>query len=376
MRGRGLVVAAALLAGSALLAAVDACTIINGLTVPEDAAQGDGSGDAAGEAGPIDPCDHARPPPKPSGLDRLGDQTIIVVAKRYIASGADGGVPSGLDLDDSCSCPPAVAETCVGRKDHCDDVGGRDNAAGALFNALLGAPTPQKIDIEERVNGGIRKGKNTILIGVEHYNGTLDDPDVLVSIYASLGLLDGAGNNVAPQFTEDERWALDDRQFVLTATYPRATTTGYVAGGKLVASLDVTIDLSESFSIALTSSTLVADISLAGNGGKPTITRGFFAGRWPISDVLKVAGRVRLEDGGKRLCETPLAYATLKEIACQEADLVADRARDKTGARCSALSMALAFDTAPASKGSVKPASPVDDCPDARPDDCFNEGGL
>jgi hypothetical protein len=371
MRGRVLLPLCGMLAGSALLAAIDACTIVNGLTVPEDAAATIDSGrDVALETGPIDPCDHARPPPRPSGADQPGNQTITIVARRFGIGTGDAGVPPGFDLDNACSCPPTVADTCVGRKDHCDSIGGRDNATGSLFNTLVGAPTSNKLDFEERVNSGIRAGKNTILVRVTGFNGTADDPDVLVSVYASLGLLDGAGDYVTPQFTETEQWALDDRQFPVTPSVPKATTTGYVARGKLVASLDITLDLSDSFSIALTGSTMQADVSLTGNGGKPTITGGVLAGRWPVSDVLRVAGRVQLEDGGSRVCENPLAYATIKDIACQEADLVADRNRDKTGAACDSLSAAIVFEAAPASLGPVRAATPADDCPDTGPDDC------
>ena len=217
----------ALLAGSSLLVAVDACTIVNGLTVPEDAAaQRETGASDAGSDGPIDPCMHAYPPPKPSAADTPTDLSILVAAKRFTLGTPVGSIPPGLDLDNACSCPPAVPDTCVGKKDHCDAVGGRDNAAGSLFNTLLGAPGPQKIDFDERINSGIRAGRNTILLGVDHFNGTNDDPDVSVSVYATVGLLDGSGNNVAPTFTDADRWALDARQFPVTQTFPRATTQG------------------------------------------------------------------------------------------------------------------------------------------------------
>ena len=156
---------------------------------------------------------------------------------------------------------------------------------------------------------------------------------------------------------------------------PRATTAGYVARGKLVATLDVTLDLGDSFSVALKGGIVQADISLNGNAGKPTITGGVLAGRWPIADALRVAGRVRLEDGGKLVCENALAYATVKDIICQEADLVADRARDSTGAACDSLSAAILFQAAPASLGPLKTAIVENDCPDAGGDDCTKDGG-
>jgi hypothetical protein len=376
MRRQLLVAACGLLAGSAVLVVADACTIVNGLTVPEDAAATIDAGDAVVESGPIDPCDHARPPPKPSTADLPGDLTITVVARRFGVGSGDAGAPAGFDLDNACSCPPAVAETCVGRKDHCDSVGGRDNATGSLFNALLSFPTAKQLDFEDRVNSAVLAGKNTIMVRVTGFNGTANDPAVVVSVYAALGLLDGAGNYMTPQFTEDERWALDDRQFPITGSVPKATATGYVANGKLVADLpSISIDLSDSFSIALTGGVLQADIALTGNAGKPTITRGVMAGRWPIADILRVAGQVRLEDGGKAVCDTPLAYITIKDQVCQEADIVADRARDKKGAACDALSAAVVFEAAPASLGPIKPSTPATNCPDATPDDCTKEGG-
>lgn len=365
-----LVVASALLAGSALLAAVDACTIVNGLEVPPGDAGASGDTLTTADTAPIDPCDHARPPPKPSGADLPGDQTIVVVAKRFDVGTGDVGAPVGFDLDNACSCP-VVAETCIGRKQHCDNPGGRDNATGSLFNTLLGLPTAIKLDFVERINSSIRMGKNTILIRVTGFNGTSDDPSVIVSVYASLGLLDGAGKYVKPDFKENEQWALDDRQFPLSTSVPNATTLdAYVADGKLVANLAITLDLSDDFSIALTGSTLQGDLSLTGNAGKPTITGGLITGRWPVSDILRVAGKVGLEDGGTPICENAGAYATLKNFVCEETDLVADRARDKTGAACDALSAGIVFEAGPASLGAVKKGTPSNDCPDARPDDC------
>src|SRR6187401_2913831 len=94
MRRKLLVIASALLAGSALLAVIDACTIVNGLTVPADAAVIDVA-EAAADTGPFDPCDHARPPLEPLVPDLPGDHTIIVVARSFHLGG-DGGVPYGF----------------------------------------------------------------------------------------------------------------------------------------------------------------------------------------------------------------------------------------------------------------------------------------
>lgn len=375
LRG-SLVACLGLVACSAVLAVFDGCTIVNGLTVPSDAAEEPRGLDAGSPDG--DTCAHALPPPKPNIPDTPGDRTVVVVAKRFTTGASDILAPVGFDLDNSCSCPPAVAQPCVSRKDHCDLAGGRDNATGRLFNTLLGVPTSQKLDLEERVNNGIRAGKNTILIRVLGYNGTPEDPEVTVQVFATLGYFGGGAGTtfVPPRFTADERWALDSRQFTVTPDVPKATTGGYVTGGKLVATLDVTLDLSDNFSVALTGAILQADLAFPGGGGSPTITGGLLAGRWPISDVLRIAGGLRLQDGGKLICETPIAYATIKDLACQEVDLVANRADENKGVACDALSVALLFEAAPASLGEVRTPNPAADCPDAQPDDCTKEAGL
>src|SRR3954468_17449813 len=98
-----LVAALALLGGSLLLIAIDACTIVNGLTVPEDAATAaDVAPDVDVDSAPVDPCAHARIPPPPSTPDLPVEQTIVVVARHFGVATADGGPPAGFDLDNAC----------------------------------------------------------------------------------------------------------------------------------------------------------------------------------------------------------------------------------------------------------------------------------
>jgi hypothetical protein len=368
MRRAPLTITLALLAASAGLLAVDGCTIVNGLVVPHDASVAvivEAGSDAPPDSG--DGCDHALPPPRPAVTDTAVDLTVIAVAKQILLSTPSGTAPVGYDLDDTCTVDKAT-ETCVGGKPHPDPPRGVDNNAGALFGLVNG-----RTDLEKRVNDGILVGKNTLLIRLGGYNGQADDPSVTVSIYASPGLLDGAGQPQVPQFVDSEAWSLDDAQFNAITDLPTATTDGYVANGTVVAFLDAKIQLSDSFSLTFDGAVLTAVLDLT--GAKPAITSGIIAGRWAATDILRVVARQRTSDGGSALCDDTSSYAVAKAVICGDLDIRADRATDGKGLACDATSASLRFLGGHASLGPRKMGTPDDPCPTFPPDSCNGDGG-
>lgn len=381
VRRRAILVALGLLGSSTGLAVLDACTIVNGLTVPEDAALA-GETSPPGDAGvDADPCDPARPPPRPQTPDTAANGTIVAVVSRFILTVPPPAIAPGFDLDNTCSCLFGARETCrpasASPTEHCDTAGGRDNAATALFRSFQTLPGATQVDLEKRVNASILMGKNTLLVRVTGFNGTADDPEVTVSLFASLGLYSAASPDdpVPPAFVESERWSLDSRQFTdLSNDIPKTFARGWVAGGKLVALVDTTIDLSDNLMVTLKGGMLQADIDRT--GAKPAITGGTIAGRWPATDMLRVVGRLRTQDGGPRLCENSPARAFIKAQICDQVDITASAAADNTNVVCDALSTGVGFEAKPASLGDRRSGVPDEPCPGEVPDDCAKDGSA
>jgi hypothetical protein len=361
----------ALLATSAALLAFDGCTIINGLVVPVDAGPATTppttTPDAALDSG--DGCKHAVPPPRPTAPDTAEQQTVVVVAKQILLATPTGAVPVGYDLDDICTIDKGT-EACLSDKPHTDPAGGIDNNAGDLFTQVK-----SRTDVEQRINDGIALGKGSLLIRISGYNGTPDDANVVVSVYASPGLLDGAGQPQPPTFVETEAWSLDEAQFsAITPDLPITTTTGYVAGGVAVAVLtSVNLSVSNSFGIKLKSAVLTADLDLT--GPKPTMTGGIIAGRWAATDLLQVVARQRTSDAGKALCNDPTNYGIAKAVICADLDIMVDRIADRSGLACNATSASVRFVGAPASLGPKRKTVEDDPCPTFPSDSCRPDGG-
>lgn len=370
---------AALMACSGALLMIDGCTIINGLVVPTDAA---GKPDApVGEVGVPDSgdgCDHLYPPPPPPGLD---DGTIslemVVVMKELKLATQTGAVSVGYDLDGKCTkANVPESQTCLGKKDFADPgERGVDNNGGLVFNNFNSIPGQKKINVEDRANEGILEGKNSLLVRVTGYNGKPDDRSVSVSIYASPGLRDVNGNRKAPEFLETEAWSLARSQFnEALSDLPKATVGGYVANGKVVAELDAaTIGLSASLSLTLTGGVFTGVVDLS--KPKPTMTSGIIAGRWAVTDMLRVIARQRTSDGGQALCDDTSNFDFAKAIICGELDILTDKRSDQKQAapplvNCDAVSVSVSFSTGPASLGPRVDEPPDEPCPGFVAGDC------
>ena len=114
------------------------------------------SSDANGDA-PSTPdggtCAHVSPPSRPSSSSSAaGDGgAIFALASLDFSEVPDSGVPYGYDLDDTCTCPgPDSCVNSASTSPHCDELGGRDNSAGALLNTII-ATGDRKSVVRERV---------------------------------------------------------------------------------------------------------------------------------------------------------------------------------------------------------------------------------
>jgi hypothetical protein len=351
-----LAIASALAAGAATLVA--ACSVMNGLHLPEPEAGAPPPPPPEVEAGPsadagadADPCDHALPPGPPSSAFG-GEEKDILVAIRTFAMTVDAGAPSiGYDLDGLCTCRPQ-AESCRTTTKHCDDANGRDNVLAELVADLKEI---QGYDLEAELNRRAGEGSDGILIRVQRYNGLPDDSDVVVSIYGSAGTGtsdgDGGVTYQPPTFTKADTWTVDENDLLgpPDALFSRSTGNGYVAGGTVVVRLDAHVRLLDGAYTTFKGAELVAQIEDTADG--PTITRGTFTGRWPTSELLGSLSLVQDPKTGTPFCELSGFDVLAKGFVCPSADIALDPAVDRTSAPCDAVSAAMAFESAPASFG-------------------------
>jgi len=365
---RGAGAARGLAAILAIASATYACTIVSGLRVPAPDGP-DAAGDAAADApqGALpdagDGCRHAFPPPKPAAAGAGGNLEVLVALRTIeLRSGA-----IGYDLDGFCTCG-AQGPSCASAQVACDPEGGVDNVAGPL--ALDGVFSGY--DLEKRLNGLIEGGHNTLLLGLQQYNGLPDDDQVTVSVYSAGGVYpslgDGgfAGEAGAPRWDGDDPWSLDRAQLP-TGKPPGSFDTNeaaYVAGGTLVAPVRVKERLNDAFELALTGGVLTAEITMV--DGAPQIARGVIAGRWPAVEMVRVFFDLEDPLTGSPVCKDFLVEQVRSSI-CNAADINANPAADGTAAPCDALSIGMAFTAVPAKFGPVLDVVPA-------PSPCLDAG--
>lgn len=360
-----------------------ACAALVGLPdVPDPAATGAGDAGDAGLEAAREPCPR-NAPPRPTTDDPSSDpEQSFVVAMRAVDFGVrvDGGPrPSfGYDLDGVSTCCENAPESCVpatGTK-HCDEEGGTDNAASDLLSSLaLVAPEFS----QENVNRRIEQGLYTILLQVQHYNGTENDRAVTVGVLSSRGIESQSSPDAStpPAWDGNDVWTVDS-DFVLGSPDASPIVPGrfdaraYVAGGVLVAAIDFPISLGVSggntIVVSLTGAMITAKIVEAG-AGRYRLERGQIAGRYATRTLIGELPNAYVL--GSFICPTTATYEQLRSLICKAADVTADPARDRTGAACDALSLGFGFTSDPALTGRVvKPPKRPVNCPDAGVQEC------
>jgi hypothetical protein len=150
-----------------------------------------------------------------------------------------------------------------------------------------------------------------------------------------------------------------------------ADTNAYVAGGTIVAFLDIPLRLGD-YSLNLRGSVITG--RLVHEGTAVRIADGRLVGRWPTGDLLKSLDTLRdplAKDAGAGLCGDSLTYQTAKTKICAGVDILADPKRDSTSVPCDALAMTYVFTGGQAKLGAVFSATPSEHrCGPAWADDC------
>ncbi len=348
---------------SACAAAWGGCSLYDrSLLVEVEASAGVDASEAA------TPCVRARWPARPAADSPGGAPNIdFYNALTSLDFGPrDGGSAAltGFDLDGVCTCPEGPSCTpASGNKARCDRAGGIDNSGEDLFAQLSQYPafwSPALIS--ERLSKGVFGG----LIRVRGYNGGPDDTQVEVSFFASNGT-EGAQSGLPKVPTGDgtDKWTLDPDSLLGGAIadggppipVSAVDVSAYVAGGKLVAHLDLPIRPRAGtppapVTIELSGATIMATLTRSGSTFK--MDGGVIAGRWQARKLLTAlrTGRDPVTPT-LSLCGTDPVYQQVKAQVCTLPDLATNVTDDGKGAPCDAVSVGLGFTAAPATFGSV-----------------------
>jgi hypothetical protein len=351
-----------------------------------------GRPDAGVETGVVDSaiCIHASAPERPTTPDGPNVPPLVFAfdSVRFDTSEVDGGPPKpqGLDLDHTCTCddPKLEPESCIppdsGTKRPCDGVDGRDNAAGPL---VAGALSTGKNFGPGAFQEQVRAGAFNVLAVLQGWNGQPDDPNVVVGLQLSAGIegTESDAGRQRPKFDGTDVWTVtpgsvvggsdlvgkDCRKIVTTCIASKSDANAYVRGGVLVAHADLSLPIitgTTSFTMEFVAATVMARIVQEGAVYRLV---GEIDGRWPTDRLLTSMVRIPNPlNPGHALCASDSGlelYGFIKKSACDGVDLTADPARDRTSARCDAISNAISFTSVTATVGAVfEPLSSGDEC--------------
>lgn len=172
---------------------------------------------------PADATDLRRPPcPNPSSAPDLNEMFVYIFKEYRLGfdklqwTGATAGAFNlGIDMD--CSTRPDG-----GRPVLCEARALPDGATGEpwvamphgidnAFSQRLFAPLYDKalalgsqVNLQQGINDQIAAGKGSVMVVVEHWNGTFDDPRVTARIVAVAGISDSNGG--PPRWDGVDRW--------------------------------------------------------------------------------------------------------------------------------------------------------------------------
>jgi hypothetical protein len=300
-------------------------------------------------------CSPRRWPERPATPDLAPEPTraYALTALQFAANEADGGV-SDYDLNQRCVCPGGVRGqgTCAREAGvFCDDPRtGADNQLAALFRNFTKFDDQASFLRDTEVIASIASGNFNLLVRIDDYNGTADDPQVTVALYNALRVdrdggapMDGsteAGPPI-PTFAPDERWVVERKSLKPAPSVAPLffDSNAYVANGVLVAlfpEFELGAMLKRIGRFRFRSTDVRVILTLPGDRTKPA--RGSLTGRISTREVLQIGGRVGWCPGG-------LEFVPLVDI-CRTADLNS-QGDDKGAAPCDAISTNAQLDLVP-----------------------------
>ena len=347
------------------LAIADACSIYDkSLLVPGDAADASADGDKSDG----DICGSARWPARPDKDDpSTKDYEFYAAVKVLDFGAADAGVAPtyGFNLDGVCTCP--MPESCKPIRDagsaakHCDDEAGIDNSGAALIRQF--SSSAGFFD-QSFINAKIAAGVFGAIFRVRGYNGQANDTKVELSVYVSNGT-EGVqkGTPAVPKLDGNDKWTLDPSS-LLGGTIPDGGApvpntydlNAYVRDGLLVANLDFPLAIGAGDGEGLVTIELSGSVIVAKLEPYQGVFRanGVIGGRWPTTKLLKSIAVLRDPfDLDASLCGNNGTYQALKPKICGYADITKNPIEDGKNAPCDSISIGFAFESTPATYGSV-----------------------
>jgi hypothetical protein len=350
----------------------EGCSIYDSSLLLDAATPDDGGSDVVTpppDAG--DGCNHARWPARPTADDDASVQEIEFYNALSLLdfgtsdAGVAKGAAIGFDLDGICTCPgPDSCNSFADSGTQCDEEGGIDNSAGALIQEFSGS---SNFFDQNYINGQLASGIFGALFRVRHYNGQANDTAVELSIYVSNGT-EGAqsGTPSVPKGDGTDHWTIDPSSLLGGTIAPDGgpvpreayDLNAYVSNYYLVGNISnmplaigaatgeglVTIDL--------TGAIVVAKLEPVGNTFRAT--SGIVTGRWESKKLLTSLQVLHDPfDYDASLCGSDQIYGLLKSKICGLQDIASNVLDDGKGAPCNALSLAFAFQSVPATYGSV-----------------------
>jgi hypothetical protein len=337
-----------------------ACSYYDASLLLSPAAPADGGGDSSTQL-----CPHASPPDKPK-VTNAGGELDLVFAIRHLSFGfsaPDGPSSIGYDIDRTCTCQ-GEHQSCLlpswAPGEHCDGPEGRDNATGAFFQELNKvAPSFG----EDAWNKDLERGRSTVLIRVQSYNGLADDDQVEMSWYMAAKFWatneNPDGGVAAPRWDGTDAWPVRDVSLV---PQPEADggvsydvdrplqrdTKAYVSGGVLVGMIPQgMVQVDPSMIMVFTDPFLTA--KLVDKGGSWELQDGLVAGVWRLDDIFAQLGFLAI--ASVPMCVGSPFYGSLKEKICRNADIY--HARGTPTTPCDGLSIGMSFSGEAARLGEV-----------------------
>ena len=337
---------------------------------PTPAQTGDSGTGAQSGGGGAAVCEHAEPPGPPAVKDAGGDLDLVF-AMRTISFGFDsdgGALALGYDIDKTCTNQgekDSCLEPAWASGDHTDGPQGRDNSGGALIREFAQwAPGFG----EPAWNDALQSGGWSVIVRLKHYNGLPDDDQVELTWYVADNfstfhkLADGGG--AAPKWDGTDTWPITS---VCLDPQPAADggvtydldhgryvdSKAYVSGGKVVGMMaqgQIQADLG--IKLVLTDVYLTARVNQTPSGWE--LRDGNISGVWTLDDIFEQLGYFTFQ--GIPMCMGNPIYAGVKQMVCKYADIYRSRGTPTTP--CDSLSVAIGFESLPASiSGVVVPSA-------------------
>ncbi len=349
--------------------------------------------DSSPDAAPSDRCAHSLPPPPPGTTDLADVAPFWLAFRTFVGIKRDDAgavVPIGYDLDGVCTGfeGPTVRDggaSCASNREFPDQEGGVDNVFSETLRSLpSNAGDKALAGFSEDIDRGLR----TVLLYVEGYNGTPNDPEIkgrFVPVETTRTSLCDGGREVnlpdadhpAPRWEGCDTWDYEGTLIKKSADGAAAPVEalifGYVANGVLVLDLRKIKKIDFRFGgLALSAADAIVTgrLSKTTVGGKPgyVMTDGVIAGRVEMTDVIKTARQFIYD--GKSLCHNEVAFTLVKGFFCGARDIAETTGQDFVeGKRCTSMSLGLGFTAEQAGVGMEAGASLVAAC-DAGREDC------